>query len=471
SQIPFLPASVPASLIVPQAVLDLKAAVSGAQAKISTLNVKTDYGVVSAAGTVGNIWRAPAPNLSVSAKLDIPKLRADELPFLDAPAGFVLPASKWDASVRADLSRIDIHSLRAVVGDNDLQVSGSVSNWNKADRSVKAMLTCRRFVLDEITPLVPTLAPLHLAGSGFFVLAARGPLLKPFLAGKMKFEGLGGDVAGLKFAGFGGVATFDARRIDVPNLDGSFGSGELQANLTVENYATQHPAVDVQAELNTLDLGQLQAALASASASAPRAAPAAVPAKAAPRSSFFADAKGQMTIGHLIHPNIKADDVRLYWDLTGIGSDLAKLNGWARLKVSGGRFDGLGDAAEKSKVVKVLTFPFLIFQKIGSLGGIRLFPNFDHIAFSGLNGDYAFNNGVMTVKDSRFSSEVADLDAHGTIDLAAQKLDLSMNTQLANLAPFPIEVSGTFDKPKIRARLDQLLMQPAKQIIQGLFGR
>ncbi|MDE2314200.1 MAG: AsmA family protein, partial [Elusimicrobia bacterium] len=89
SQIPFLPASVPASLIVPQAVLDLKAAVSGAQAKISTLDVKTEYGVVSVAGTVGNLWRAPAPNLSVSAKLNIPKLRADELPFLDAPQGFV----------------------------------------------------------------------------------------------------------------------------------------------------------------------------------------------------------------------------------------------------------------------------------------------------------------------------------------------------------------------------------------------
>jgi len=471
SQVPFLPRGLPSGLVIPAFILDAKAALAGADAKISAFDLKTDYGTVDISGAARRLWSAPEPDLNVTAKLNVPELRAAQLPFLDVPRDFVLPASRWDAALRLGSSQIDVKSMHALLGDNDLEVSGSVSKWRSAGRSIKAMLTCRRFVLGEIAPLVPSLAPLHLAGNGFFVLAARGPLADPFLAGKMKFQGLGGDFSGLKFAGFGGIATFDAQRIDIPNLDGSFGSGELQANLTLEDYATPHPAIDVQAELSKLDLGQLLAAFSSASASAQKTAAAARPSSKEASTKRFAKAKGQLTIDELTHPNIKAEDVRLYWNLSGIGADLSKLNGWARIKVSGGRFDGLGDLADESKVVKVLTFPFLIFQKIGNLGGIRLFPNFDHIAFSGLNGDYAFRNGVMTVKDSRFSSEVADLDAQGTIDLPAQKIDLTMNTQLARLAPFPVEVSGTFDKPKVHARLGQLLVQPAKQLIQGLFGR
>ncbi|HVA66224.1 MAG TPA: AsmA-like C-terminal region-containing protein [Elusimicrobiota bacterium] len=471
SAITLLPRGVPSGLIIPAFVLDAKAALSGADANISVFNLKTDYGTVEISGAARRLWSAPEPDLNVAAELSIPELRAAQLPFPDVPRDFVLPASRWDAALHIASSQIDVKSLRAVVGDNDLEVSGNVSQWRQAGRTVKAMLTCRRFVLGEIAPLVPSLAPLHLAGSGFFVLAARGPLTDPFLAGKMKFQGLSGDFSGLKFAGFGGIATFDAQRIDIPNLDGSFGSGELQANLTLEDYATPHPAVDVQAELSKLDLGQLLAAVSSSAAAAQKPSAAARPSPKGASTKLFAKAKGQLTIDELTHPNIKAEDVRLYWNLSGIGSDLSKLNGWARIKVSGGRFDGLGDLADESNVVKVLTFPFLVFQKIGNLGGIRLFPNFDHIAFFGLNGDYAFRNGVMTVKDSRFSSEVADLDAQGTIDLPAQKLDLTMNTQLAGLAPFPVEVSGSFDKPKVHARLGQLLVQPAKQIIQGLFGR
>jgi len=467
--VPFLPRGVPSGLIVPAFVLDAKAALAGADARISAFDLKTDYGTIGISGAVRRLWSAPEPDLNVAAKLSIPELRAAQLPFPDVPQGFILPASRWGISLHAGPNQVDAKALHAVVGDNDLEVSGSMAKWRSAKRSIKAMLTCRRFVLGEIAPLVPSLAPLHLAGNGFFVLAARGPLASPFLAGKMKFQGLGGDYSGLKFAGFGGIATFDAQRIDIPNLDGSFGSGELQANLTIEDYATPHPAVDVQAELSKLDLGQLLAAFSSGAASAQKPAAAARP--SAEKAKSFARAKGQLTIDELSHPNIKAEDVRLYWNLSGIGSDLSKLNGWAKIKVSSGRFDGLGDLADESKVVKVLTFPFLIFQKIGNLGGIRLFPNFDHIAFSGLNGDYVFQNGIMTVKDSRFSSEVADLDAQGTIDLPAQRLDLNMNTQLANLAPFPVEVTGTFDQPKIHARLGQLLVQPAKQLIQGLFGR
>ncbi|MHB2026722.1 MAG: DUF748 domain-containing protein [Elusimicrobiota bacterium] len=439
---------------------------------VKRLSLRTAYGQIQSSGQVENILNGPRrPDLNFSADLTIPALGAADVPFAKLPPGVKIPSSRWKAKIRLAEQQVRIESLRAIVGRTDLEASGTIDQEFSQDPRVRLMLKCRRFVLDEIANLLPSARGFDLGGSGFFVLAARGPMKKPFLAGKLRLKAARWNFFGLKFSDIDGTAAANESRIDIPDLEGKFEDGDLKADLTVKNYATQNPAIDVQAELENLDLDRFFKAIDSSKRAAMAAGGESKPKAAVSEGLLLAHAKGELTINHLYHPNLKAEDVRLYWDISGIGADLGKLEGWVRIKVSGGRFNGIGSLAAKSNIVKVLIFPFAIFEKIGSLGGISLFPNFNHISFSRLNGDYSFHKGVMIVKDSRFSSDVADVRANGTIGLLAQNMKLAVDARIGGLAPLGIDVSGSFDKPRIKTRLTQMLIKPAQKLIKDLLGR
>jgi len=144
------------------------------------------------------------------------------------------------------------------------------------------------------------------------------------------------------------------------------------------------------------------------------------------------------------------------------------LNGSAQLRVGGGRLRALGDMAAQSKLVKVLVFPLLVVQKLGRVGGLRLFPDFNDIALRRIVGDYSFKNGSMLLRQSEMDSDAAQVRAQGTIDLAAEALDLVVTAQVGNVAPFDVAVTGTFDNPKSSLKLAKFLVAPAKQLLQGL---
>jgi hypothetical protein len=127
--------------------------------------------------------------------------------------------------------------------------------------------------------------------------------------------------------------------------------------------------------------------------------------------------------------------------------------------------------ATQSKLVKVLLFPLLIVQKIGSIGGIRLFPDFNDMALNQIVGDYGFQNGLMTLRQSEMDSDAARVSAKGTIDLPAEVLDLVVTAQVGRVAPIDVAVTGTFDNPKSKVDIGKFLVDPANKLIQGLLNR
>ena len=97
------------------------------------------------------------------------------------------------------------------------------------------------------------------------------------------------------------------------------------------------------------------------------------------------------------------------------------------------------------------------WRKKRSIGGIRLFPDFNNVVFSDLGGDYAFENGLMTLKDSHIVSSAGSGIAAGTIDLPAERLELLLTAKVGNLKPMDVEVKGTFDKPTSKLKLGKFL--------------
>ena len=176
--------------------------------------------------------------------------------------------------------------------------------------------------------------------------------------------------------------------------------------------------------------------------------------------------RGRFTVGVLSHPNVTAKDVRLNWELDGITPDMKSLGGTAKLVVARGNFNNIGKLATQSPLVKVLIFPLLIIQKIGSIGGIHIFPDFNNITFMEIAGDYAFDKGLMTLKDTHLYSDAAQVESAGTIDLPSEQLDLTVTAQVGRVAPMDIKVTGTFDKPETKAQIGKFLAAPIKQLFQ-----
>ena len=453
SDIPFV--KLPAGFVSPAASVEAKLRLAGDDLAIHALRVKTKAGSVDVSGTVAKLSSSrPEPSLDVTAKLDLPAFTSKDVPYRGVPADLAVPASKWDAAFSASLDAATIRSLRVIMGHNDVEVSGKAVGLSAKKPLFNVLVKCRSFALDELTKISPQTRDLNLAGRGFFALGFSAKNDKPIVQGKMQFKGLGATVAGLALSDFTGTASFDEKRIDVPNLKGKVADGVLNMDLTVKNYAAV-PDIDLEASLTEFALGKFLAA--KAAVTAPKAAGAGPGGeKKAPTPI---DAKGKFAVGKLIHPNAEARDLNVTWRLTDITPDLGKLGGEAKFNVGGGKFSSIGNMATQSKVVKVLIYPFLIFQKIGSLGGVRLFPDFNNISFTELTGDYVFKDGVMTLNDTHLYSDAANIGTVGTIDLPREALDLNVTAQVANIAPMGIAVTGTFSQPKTKVLVGQFFKQ------------
>ena len=486
-QYPFL--RLPPKLALPAGRLDGTARVEGDDVLLDTVTFRGKGAFVRVRGRVDRALAGePRPDVDVAADLALPALTDKDLPFSGAPAGLRMPPSHWTAQASYSPRLINVKSLRLRTGSNDVEASGAVTDPSGL-AGYDLAFKCRSFSLEELAQLTPQTRDAKLSGSGVFTLSLKGNKAKPEYAGKLQFKGLGATLAGLPLSGFTGTAAFDPKRVDVPNLTGRIADGALKMDLTVKDYSTA-PEVQLEASLDRFDLGRYLAAKDKLLADR-QAAPVAKPVPAAKRGQAAQTAKaepgekarpvstrGHLDIGTLVHPNATVTDVKVGWNLRGVAADLRGLNGDARLSVGGGSIRSVGDMATESKFLKVLIFPLLIVQKIGRVGGIRLFPDFNDIALKRIAGDYVFKDGVMTLRQSEMDSSVARVSAKGTIDLPAELLDLVVTTVIANVAPLDVSVTGTFEHPKPKVDLAKMLADPAKflsgpakQLIQGLLKR
>ena len=454
SDIPFV--QLPPGLVIPATVVDAALRSDGEDVTLDSLHLKTQAGEADVKGMVRRVLSGkPEPALSVQAKLDLPAFKSSDIPFPQVPAGLTVPASLWEITAAGGLDSLNIGRLHAVLGKNDLEVSGTVKAARSADPALDLLFKCRSFVLDELTSITSQTRELKLGGRGFFAIGVSGPLSKFLLSGKMKFQSLGVTVAGLPLSDFTGTASFDERRIDIPNLTGKVADGTLQMDLTVKNYRAA-PYVDLVASLDRFDLGKYLTAKAVLAAQKKERESAKPKAEQMSKASPLAT-RGRFSVGELRHPNVTAKDVKVSWELDGITPDMKSLGGNAKLLVAGGDFNNIGKLATQSPLVKVLIFPLLIIQKIGSIGGIHIFPDFNNISFTEIAGDYAFDKGLMTLKDTHLYSDAAQVQSEGAIDLPSERLDLTVTAQVGRVAPMDIKVTGSFDKPVTKTQLGKFI--------------
>ena len=464
SELPVAVAALPRDFSVPAMRLDGAAGVRGDDVTFEKVSVKGRSGTLRLDGAVAKaLAGAPEPSLDIQADLDLPALTDKDLPFPGTPPGLQLPPSRIDADLTYTTRAVRLRKLGVKIASNEISVEGGVSEPTGRG-AFDLLLKCKRFDLGELTRLTPATRDLKLSGTGFFALSVTGTKEKPVFGGKLQFKGVGATVAELALSEFTGTASFDERRIDVPNLKGMVADGSLAMDLTVKDYS-KNPEIQLEASLDRFDLGRYLAAKKklAADAKTARDASAGRPADAKPAAPIRT--RGKVRIGELVHPNAQVQDVNASWDLYGVTPDMKKLSGDARLDIGGGKLHAVGDMALQSPIVKVLLFPILIFQKI-SLG-----VNLNDITVRKIVGDYLFKDGVMTLRQSEMDSTAAQVGAVGTIDLPAEALDLTVTAQVGSLPAVDVAVTGTMAAPKSKVKIGKLLETSGKNLIEGLLRR
>lgn len=447
-----------------------KVRVQGDDVFLAPLSLRFKTGTVDISGRVARaIAGEMNPEVDVAAKLDLPAVRSQDVPHSSVPAGLVVPPSKWDAAFFASRDELKIKSLRVVIGKNDVEIDGGrIVQLRSGNPLFSVLVKCRSFSLDELTQFSPQTRELGLTGGGFFAVDVVGRLPKPIVQGKAQFKGLGATVAGLTLADFTGTASFNEKRIDIPNLRGRLADGHLEVDFTARDYTTA-PKIDLHASLDRFDLGTFFAAkeaLAAKKSAKTAAAPVAVPVAQKPTPVALS---GKLEVAELIHPNAQAKDLRLFWDLTEATPDLKSLDGTAKFSVTTGKFTGLGKLAVQSRIAKILLSPLLAIGTIGTV--IKVFPDFNNVIFTEMAGDYAFSDGIMTLNDSHVYSSAFDIKAAGTVNLPAETQNLTVTAKVGALAPIEVEVKGTFDKPISKLKLGKAVVEGAKNLIPGLFKK
>jgi hypothetical protein len=462
----------PPTLAVPPLRLDGTVKLRGDDVLLQKLVVGSSAGKVVLDGTfAGALAGRAETDLDAVVDLSLPALSDADLPFPGVPAGLRFPASRWSGGLSYSPRAVRLRELRARVGRNDVEAAGTLADLSGRG-SFDVLVKCRSFALEDLAGLTPAIRELKLGGGGFFAVSVVGTKDKPEFAGKLQFKGLGATVAGLPLSDFSGTASFDKQNVHVPNLAGKVADGALRMDIGVLDYA-RAPDVELSASLDRFDFGGYLEAkkrwLASSPppAAAKSSAAAAAPPAAPPKPLRT---RGDLSIGTLSHPSATVSNVKAAWDLSGITPDLKQLNGSAQLSVGDGKIRSVGDLATQSLAAKILLSPLIVVQKIGRIGGIRLFPDYNNIELSRLVGDYLFHNGVMALRQSEMDSSAASVSAKGTIDLPSEALDLVMTTQvktnLADFAPVDVVVTGTFDQPKTSVKVGKALIQAIQGLIQ-----
>lgn len=472
-----LPVEAPASLrpgfVIPATRVDGRVALDGSDLRPRGLVLGFPAGRLTLDGVVrGALDGAPRPQLTAKGELALPALAEKDLPMAGLPPGTRLPPSSWKWELEYSPSRLRLRGLELKSGGSELALDGAVDD-PAGRRSYDLLLKCKSLVLEELAELAPAARGLELKGGGYLAASITGRGDAPVFAGKAQFRGVGAVVAGLPLEDFAGAVSFDERRVDLPGLKGRVGDGALAMDLTIKEWS-RAPELLLDATLDRFDLGRyLEAKRRYQEEQARKAAAAPATAKASPPAAKrpALRSRGTLAVGELAHPNAAVRELRLAWDLDGLSSELGALNGSARLSSAGGRIREVGNMAAQSAVVKILVLPLLVVQKIARLGGARVFPDFNDIELHRLSGDYAFKDGVMTVRESRMDSDAALVSAVGTVDLPRDALDLVVTTQLNKVPPVEVAVTGTIADPKTRVKLGKLLAEPAKQLLEGLLRR
>lgn len=365
----------------------------------------------------------------------------------ELPAGLAVPASKGRLKLSMKGDKVSLSSLRLEAGPFKADASGTADLSGK-EAALDLKVKAPEFSLEEAAAFSPEAKALGLKGRASLDLKVVGPASAPALSGKAELKGLSGVIQGQKLSGLDGSAVFTPEKADA-SLAGRMNEGPLKFSAHLTGYRGKTPALRVDGDIPTVDLGAMpKAEKAPAGKGGSPAGAGSKPAAGGP----MLKTSGKVSVAGFRHPNLQAGRTDIVWDLTGLAEDLSKLNGKLDFNVGSGKFDDLKDLVAGNKAAKLVLFPIVALQKVAGLVKVPLFPAFDRVNYKEIVGKYSFANGTMKVQESHLDSSAAYVDIAGGADLARDQLDLKVSARIGGKANAPVifRATGSLNNPSVR---------------------
>lgn len=466
---------VPAGLILPATKVTGSVAFSGEDVELKSFAIKSDRAEIEVSGKIRHALSKPDPQVRVAARLELPPLDSNQLSaFAAVPPGISLPALKLRLKAAGGLEAAEVQDLEIGLGASVLSVSGKAQALSSGRPVLDLRVKGGPVVLKELGAIHPAGRELALSGGASVDMKIVGPAAQPAFQGSARLESMGARAAGLELSGFSGSVSADASAIRLESLAGDVSGGRLTVSGSVADYRKE-PDIKLKGRWTRLDLGRILAARGPDPAPARPGGPpssgqisSGEPSPAGGKSEASRPIKtsGSFSIDEIVHPHFDGKDLSMDWSLTGVTPDLKGLSGTAGIRVQSGKFEHLEALTQNYRLAKVLLMPLVLVQKIGKLGLIKGLPDLSRVTFKEILGDYSFERGVMTLRQSRLDSSAGDISSRGKVDLPRDKVEVAVNARVAGVLPLEFNVSGSLADPKVRLSA-RTFVDPINTLLKG----
>jgi len=367
----------------------------------------------------------------------------------DVPA-FALPTVKFAAKVKTDLENSTAAVENFTVNLPKSNAGGNADvNWGGKNLAYSSSVKFNLFI-DELAAVVPQMtAEYKLAGTAAGNITTTDANLAK---GAVKLTGLGtsyGNVAALKDTS-GNITINSVDNVKTDTFKGTLNDAGFTGDFSYLKIAANRFKINMNFNLDSLTMKEFPASSPSGGASAAASSPSSALPKFDPKAPVF-DVTGNITVGKITVPYFTSGGANLTADITGAEPSMTQLNGPVNFTVQAGQITDLNLFLNSNKIVRVLFVAVGVVQKAAAFLNIDALKGAqtNNIPFDSIEGAYVFKNGVMNINKSALVSSLTTVNAGGTVDFPADKINMTINAQLGKSEkPVLIKVGGTTANPK-----------------------
>ena len=186
--------------------------------------------------------------------------------------------------------------------------------------------------------------------------------------------------------------------------------------------------------------------------------------------------KARVGIKKVNHDDFTGNDVTIFADIKNYTKSMKRMGGTASFAIHNGRIKSMNKGEHRNKVVEVLMLPLMVVQKIAHILTAGIIPDFEHITYKIIEGNYTFTDGLMKIVKSNMDTSAAYVRVEGNVDLPPEKLDMKIRVSpkgVVGILQAPeFDVTGTIPEPKVHydpASIPTSLIKTPVRLLEKVF--
>ncbi|MDD4003862.1 MAG: AsmA-like C-terminal region-containing protein [Elusimicrobiaceae bacterium] len=425
-----------------------------------------------------NAFRGPAylkldaenflePVVTLSAAL--PALSDKDLyPFTGKPFGLNLPKSKVTGTARYAGGRLDLSDLNISLGGMALRARGSVAfstampAYNVEFRSNSIDLGslskywggAKEYLLGGKVSMTltvseragqPAVEALRLYSKnakgiflGFMVSKADFSAVMDGANSALKINNATVKVGDTVFSSLKGSATYDGSTLTVGDLSGRYNDSRFRLKTEIANLKdVKKRDIHSVVRMNHIDVGETIGTIRSiAHGVSSRPAPKPFEGKLAwlrnfrrRMPDFMPRFHGSIYAEKLVTPVISGRNLKIEFNLRGIGRGMRGLHGKVYAKLDEGVVYQLERMAEQSPALNVAFRPFLAMHRMETSGAFQIGSVLRDVGFNSMAASTNWRYGGMWINSFYLDGGVMSAYMDGMVDWPGEKLDLNVYTR------------------------------------------